>query len=130
MRITKQARRDAKHLFLSCQVEGLVSRERVLQAVSQLIARKPRAYQAILAHFKRLVRLDQARRTARVETVIPVAPETRAAMQAGLTQRYGAGIEFVFAENPELVGGARIQVGSDVFDGSIRARLTGLRENF
>jgi F-type H+-transporting ATPase subunit delta len=130
MRISKQARRDAKHLFRGCQENGILSRERVLRAVSQLIERKPRAFQAILSHFKRLVRLDLDRRTARIETVVPVSPATQSDMQASLNQRYGGGIEFVYAENPALVGGARIQVGSDVYDGSIRARLTGLRENF
>jgi F0F1-type ATP synthase delta subunit len=31
-----------------------------------------------------------------------------------------------FTENPTLLGGVRIQVGSDVYDGSIRARLNAL----
>lgn len=130
MRISKQARRDAKHLFLSCQAKGLLSEDRARQAVSLLIARKPRYYQAILAHFKRLVQQDIGRRTARIETVIPLLPESQAALQASLGRRYGGGIEFVYAQNPALVGGARIQVGSDVYDGSIRARLTDLQETF
>lgn len=130
MRISKQARRDAKHLFLSCQVNSLLSEDRARQAVSQVIARKPRYYQAILAHFKRLVRQDIERRTARVETVIPLLPESRSALQASLVRRYGGGLEYVYAQNPALVGGARIQVGSDVYDGSIRARLAGLQETF
>jgi len=33
---------------------------------------------------------------------------------------------FTFAQNPGLIGGLRVQVGSDVFDGSIRARLADL----
>ena len=130
MRISKQARRDAKHLFLSCQSNGLLSEDRARQAVSQVIARKPRYYQAILAHFKRLVRQDIERRTARIETVIPLLPESRSALQASLARRYGGGLEYVYAQNAALVGGARIQVGSDVYDGSIRARLAGLQETF
>ena len=43
---------------------------------------------------------------------------------------YGGGLEYVYAQNAALVGGARIQVGSDVYDGSIRARLAGLQETF
>jgi F-type H+-transporting ATPase subunit delta len=115
MRISKQARRDAKHLFLSCQANGLLSEDRARLAVSQLIARKPRYYQAILNHFKRLVQQDIARRTA---------------LQANLARRYGAGLEYVYSQNPGLVGGARIQIGSDVYDGSIRARLTAVQETF
>ena len=33
-----------------------------------------------------------------------------------------------FAQNPALIGGMRIKVGSDVFDGSIQARLAQLQE--
>jgi F-type H+-transporting ATPase subunit delta len=35
-----------------------------------------------------------------------------------------------YAQNPALIGGLRIQVGSDVYDGSVQARLNDLRENF
>jgi F-type H+-transporting ATPase subunit delta len=31
-----------------------------------------------------------------------------------------------FTVNPSLVGGMRIKVGSDVYDGSVRARLAAL----
>jgi F-type H+-transporting ATPase subunit delta len=35
-----------------------------------------------------------------------------------------------FDVNPDLIGGMRIQVGSDVFDGSIRSRLQKIGESF
>jgi F-type H+-transporting ATPase subunit delta len=35
-----------------------------------------------------------------------------------------------FVQNPALLGGLRIRVGSDVYDGSVRARLESLREAF
>jgi F-type H+-transporting ATPase subunit delta len=30
--------------------------------------------------------------------------------------------------NPELLGGLKIRVGSDVYDGSVKARLESLKE--
>ncbi len=130
MRIPKQSRREAKQLFRSCFVNGLLDAARTRQAVQEVIAHKPRGYLPILIHFKRLVQLEVERRTARVEAVIPLTPTFQSAIKAGLTQRYGAGLEFVFAEDPHLVGGLRVQVGSDVFDGSIRHRLNALQESF
>jgi F-type H+-transporting ATPase subunit delta len=44
-------------------------------------------------------------------------------VRANLTRLYGAGLDTSFAENPALIAGMRIRVGSDVFDGSVRARL-------
>ena len=43
-----------------------------------------------------------------------------------LRRTYGASLEATFAVNPALVGGMRIRVGSDVYDGSVRARLARL----
>ena len=35
-----------------------------------------------------------------------------------------------FSENAALIGGIRVQVGSDVFDGSVRSRLNSLADSF
>ena len=41
-----------------------------------------------------------------------------------------SGLIFAFTQNPALIGGLRVQVGSDVFDGSVQARLAGLETTF
>ena len=130
MKITKQARREAKELFRSCAANGLMDENRVRQAVQAVIAQKPRGYVAILSHFQRLVKLDLDRRTARVESAAPLSPDIQAAVQSNLGRKYGAGLNVSFAQNPALIGGMRIQVGSDVYDGSVQARLAELREAF
>ena len=58
MKVSKQARRDAKELFRSCCVTGRLDEAKVRQVVQQVIAAKPRGYIAILSHFQRLVKLD------------------------------------------------------------------------
>ena len=64
MKISKQARRDARELFRSCMVQGALDENRVRQAVAgRRSEQKPRGYIAILSHFQRLVRLEVARRT-------------------------------------------------------------------
>jgi F-type H+-transporting ATPase subunit delta len=35
-----------------------------------------------------------------------------------------------FTQRPELIGGMRIQVGCDVYDGSVRAGLEALEKGF
>ena len=130
MIIPKYAKRGAKELFRSCQVKGLLEESRVRQAVEQVLAAKPRRYMAILAHFKRLVKLDLDRRTARVESPGPLPPDLQAGVQASLARLYGSGLQLSFVQNPALLGGLRIQVGSDVFDGSVKARLNALEDSF
>ncbi len=130
VKIPKQARRDAKELFLSCRVNGLLDEAKVRQAVQRVLSTKPRGYLAILSHFQRLVKLDLERRTARVESSVPLAEPQQAAIRANLVRRYGEGLLFTFSQNPGLIGGLKVQVGSDVFDGSVEGRLAGLEESF
>ena len=83
---------------------------------------------AILAHFLRLVRLDRAQHTATIESASPLPADVQAAIQASLASRYGAGLNTVFTSRPSLIGGMRIQVGSDVYDGSVPRRAGGVGE--
>ena len=130
MKISKQARRDAKQLFRSCVNNGALDEGRVRQAVEAVIAGKPRGYVAILSHLQRLVKLEVDRRTAKIESAVALAPDAASAVQSSLAAKYGAGLNISFAQNAALLGGLRIQVGSDVYDGSVRARLEALRESF
>jgi len=130
MKISKQARRDAKQLVQSCRVNGLLEDAKVRQAVQQVIAGQPRGYVAILSHFQRLVKLDLDRRAARIESAVPLTAAQQNDVTANLARRYGSGLNFLFSHNPALLGGMRVKVGSDVYDDSVQARLNFLRESF
>lgn len=130
MKSSKQSRRDAKQLLRSCQTNGLPDDGKLRQAVDLVIAQKPRGYAAILSHLHRLVKLHLDRRTVRVESALPLTPAEQSRILVNLTARYGAGLQISYAQNPALIGGMRIKVGSDVYDGSVQARLGALAESF
>jgi len=98
--------------------------------VGLVLKAKPRGYLAILSHFARLVKLDLDRRTARVESAGPLPADLQASVQSSLARVYGPGVNVSFAQNPALIGGMRIKIGSDVYDGSVQARLAALQESF
>jgi F-type H+-transporting ATPase subunit delta len=85
---------------------------------------------ALLSHFRRLVSLDRARHSAVVESATPLAADLRAQVEAGLARTYGQGVSTSFVEDPALIAGMRVKVGSDVYDGSVRAALAALEERF
>ena len=130
MKTSKQARRDAKQLIKACRVAGALDEAKVRHVVQQVIASKPRGYVAILSHFQRLVKLDLDQRTARVESPVPLTEPQQGAIKSNLARRYAGDLIFDFVQNAELIGGLRVQVGSDVFDGSVQARLAELESSF
>lgn len=130
MKISKQSRRDAKQLFQACLVNGQLDEARVRQAVSLVIEKQPRGYVGTLAQFQRLVKLDLDRRTARVESAVELDAGAQQGVRSNLARKYGANLQLNFAVNPALIGGLRVQVGSDVYDGSVKARLANLNSSF
>ncbi len=128
MKITKQARRDARELFRTCMVNDGLDESRARKALAAVVQGKPRGYVAILSHFERLVRLEIARRTATIESATALRPEEQARIQGDLTKQYGQGLSFNFVQNSALIGGVRIQVGGDVYNGSVQGRLAALQQ--
>ena len=68
MKISKQAQRDARQMFRICVVNGVLDETRASQCVKLLSDKKPRGYVEILSRLHRLVKLDVAKRTAKVES--------------------------------------------------------------
>jgi len=130
MKINKQARRDGKSLFRSCLQNDQLEETRVRAAVTAVLERKPRGYLAVLHHFTRLVKLEVQRRSALVESSVALAPDVQAQISERLAADYGPWLSMTFLENASLIGGIRVQVGSDVFDGSVRSRLNSLADTF
>jgi F-type H+-transporting ATPase subunit delta len=130
MKTTKQIMREARQLFRVCLVDGRLDEDRARVVVQRVIQSRHRGYLTLLGHFKRLLELQYDRFTARVESALPLPADLQATVRAELTGVYGPGITTLFARNPALIGGMRIQVGSDVYDGSVRSGLATLEKSF
>lgn len=130
MKINKQTRRDGKQLFRACLVDGVLDEGRVRAVVTAVLDKRPRGYLAVLSHFSRLVKLEIQRRTATVQSPQPLTPDLQMQVRQRLESVYGPGLAMGFTVDEGLIGGLRVQVGSDVYDGSIRSRLTGLASSF
>lgn len=130
MKVSKQARREAKALFRASLKNGVLDEPALLSTVKQVIEAKPRGYLAILEHLKRLVQLDLESHTAKIESAVSVSPELESRLRGQLANAYGPGLKITFAQNPALLGGMRVKVGSDVYDGSVQGRLAALQEQF
>jgi F-type H+-transporting ATPase subunit delta len=130
MKISKTAAAAARRLFGLCQTNGLFDETKLRAVITRLIESTPRDYKAILSALQRLTRLEFARREVTVESAVALDEDTRKRVVAGLTHQYGPGLVVQYKTTPELLGGLRIRVGNDVFDGSVQGRLVRLANAF
>ena len=122
--------REARQLFRLCLVNGNLDEDRVHLAVRAVIRSRRRGYLAVLEQLLRLIRLDRKQHTATIESAEPVPDDLRTEVEADLERAYGRGLIKEFVVNPDLIGGMRVRVGSDVFDRSVQAGIAELKKIF
>ena len=130
MKVSKDAQRTARQLLKATVKDGKVDGSVVSTITKKLLSEKPRGFQGVLHAYARLVRLELESNHSVVESAIELSPESRSAVEADLRKKYGDQLTTEFHTNPELIGGMRVKVGNDVWDGSVRNRLDRLRDRF
>jgi len=128
MKINKEVRQLSREMLRASFTDGQLDSGRIASLVDSLIARKPRNYIDVLKNYRRLLRLEVEKRRARIETASEVDPEISSTLIANLKKKYGSDLTTEFVVNPQLLGGMRIRVGSDVWDGTVRNRLEQLQQ--
>src|SRR6266478_4643999 len=113
MKISKQARREAKQLFRSCLVNGLLDENRARRMVQRVLEIKPRGFMAILSHFQRLLKLDIERRAATIERLTDAMLNEMLDFGNGIT---GLALNLEETEVGAIILGdyTKIQEGSEV----------------
>jgi len=123
MKISKTAAASARRLFGLCQTGERLDEAKLRTVAARLGEAKPRDYPAILSALQRLTRLAYERRQVTVESAVELDEASQQRVLAGLTKQYGPDLVAQYQINPSLLGGLRIRVGNDVFDGSVKGRL-------
>lgn len=130
MKITKVANSTARRIFRLCQTDGKLDEANLLKCIRKVATDKPRDYRGILAALKRLVRLELERRHVVVESATDLDTASRERVSSGLASKYGSDLTYEYRVNPALLGGLKVRVGNDVFDGSVKGRLDRLSQAF
>jgi F-type H+-transporting ATPase subunit delta len=126
MKSSRHITRAARRLFRLCLGNGAIDEARTKEIARRIALSGRRGSPAVLKRFLRLVRLDVARHLALVESAAPLPLDVQETVTAGLAGLYGPTVRPTFIVTPALLGGMRIKVGSDVYDGTVRARLAAL----
>ena len=128
MKINKETRQLSRGLLRASFTDGQLDMGRIAALVKSLVEKKPRNYIKVLESFQRLLRLELEKRSATIESASELSPWISTKLVANLKRKYGNELTTEFVVNPNLIGGMRIRVGSDVWDGSVRNRLQRLQQ--
>lgn len=64
---------------------------------------------------------------AKVTTAMPLSEAEQDEFRQKLRQKYGQTLEFEFVVDPSIIGGAVVQVGDKIIDGSVAARMESMK---
>ena len=128
MKINKEIRQLSRQMLRASFTDGQLDRGKIASLVQSLIAKKPRRFLDILQNYKRLLRLEAEKRHAIIESASNLSPQNSSKILAKLKQKYGDDLTADFSVDPTLLGGMRVRVGSDVWDGTVRNRLQHLQQ--
>jgi F-type H+-transporting ATPase subunit delta len=121
--------RDAKARVIS----GLIERYPVLPTVANFLRvlldnHRIRYFAEICDSYLRTVRERKGIVSARVTSAVPVADKELAILRARLATITGNEVTLSVDTDPNLLAGVIVQIGSTVYDGSIRAQLEEMRK--
>ena len=128
MKLNKEIRQLSRGMLRASFTDGQIDRGKITALVQSLVTKKPRHYIDVLQHYKRLLRLEIEKRHARIESMMPLSPDTASRITDRLKKKYGNDLTAEFNVDPTLLGGVRVRVGSDVWDGTLRNRLERLQQ--
>jgi F-type H+-transporting ATPase subunit delta len=128
MKLSKEARKAARSLFSASFSKGKLDEEKVRTVVKQLSEKKPRHFLKILSGYQNYVRLEIEKRHAVIESAAELDRATRDKLRRSLKARYGEDLTSEFKVAPELIGGLRIKIGSDVWDNSVQNKIARLED--
>ena len=130
MKLNKELRKVCRQLVRSSFTGGRLDGAKVSTIVQSVADKKPRYYLDILKNYQRQIRLEVAKTHAVVESALPLSPEAAGRITGDLRAKHAADLTTEFKVAPDLIGGLRIKIGSDVWDGSVRHRLDRLAQHF
>ena len=133
---------DLRELLMNPSVE-MAQKLRVLDAIAPKMGMFPpvRNFLAVILEHHRLGDLDEilteygevadehaGATEALITSARPLNAADRAQLEAQVAKLAGAKVRASYAEDATLLGGAVVQIGSTIYDGSVRAQLQQLKQ--
>jgi F-type H+-transporting ATPase subunit delta len=89
-----------------------------------------RELSSVVEHLLDLCAAGGEKVVAEVHSAVELTEDQKTRLAAALKQRTGKDVEIIVVIDPSVIGGIVTQIGDTVIDGSVRQRLSQLRESF
>lgn len=129
MKINKDTQRTARRLFHLCFVEGVPNEARLRTLIESICAKKPRNYVALLTALKRYISVEENKHKSEVTSAEPLSAAETAEIEQRIIAGHGKNLAIEWKVDPSLIAGLRIQIGDQVTDGSLKAKLERLQQS-
>ncbi len=113
-----------------CAPDGILNENHLKLSFSKIIADRPRDFRQILHELHRLVKMDVEGRIVIIESAAELDSLQCHRIESNLAEEYGEGLTYQYSIVPALLGGVKIRVADDVWDGSVQAKLAKLTNSF
>jgi F-type H+-transporting ATPase subunit delta len=87
------------------------------------------AVEEVVAEYQKEIHARLGIEDVRITTARGLNDQDRAGLVAGVSKITGARVVASFVEDPAILGGVVVKIGSTVYDGSVRGRLDRLRQS-
>ena len=95
--------------------------------VKQSLAGSYRSVGVALEQYQKVAAAIRNESVARVRVASELTDADRTRLQSALSRQYGRNIHLNVVVEPGLLGGLRVEIGDDVIDGTVDARLDEAR---
>lgn len=95
--------------------------------VEQALAGSFRSFHAAVTEYQKVAAATQGEGVAHVRTARALTEAEQGRLSAALSTQYGRPVHLNVEVDPGLLGGLRIEIGDDVIDGTVAARLDTAR---
>jgi F-type H+-transporting ATPase subunit delta len=82
----------------------------------------------VVGNLTRLATRGPETQVAHITSAVPLTPEEEQAFRQRVHDRFGTGVDLVFRVDSSILGGAIVQVGDKIIDGSLAGKLSALHE--
>ena len=102
---------------------GSSATDATVRLVEQAVVSDHRSMELALEYYQKVAAAAHDRRVATVTVAEELSSEDVTRLTQALSDLYGSGVQVNTVVNPSVLGGVKVEIGDDVIDGTIAARL-------